>query len=156
MTPRLRRLVSGGQTGADRAALDVALELGLEIGGWVPRGRVAEDGVIPARYTGLHETESADPAVRTSCNVRDADATLIMSHGPLAGGSRFTADEAAQLSKPLLHLDLATLALADAAEQLRGWLRATDPEVLNVAGPRASEDPRIGAVVTTLLRAVLP
>ena len=152
---RLRKVVSGGQTGADRGALDVALERGLEIGGWVPRGRSADDGVIPPRYTGMRETESADPAVRTTCNVRDADATLIVSHGPLAGGSRFTADETARLSKPLLHLDLATLALAAAAEQLRQWLRATDPEVLNVAGPRASEDPGIGAAVTALLRAAM-
>ena len=116
MTLRLRKLVCGAQTGADRAALDVALDHGLEIGGWVPRGRLAEDGVIPARYSGLRETESADAA------------------------------------KPLLHLDLTTLTLADAAHRLRQWLDAVDPEVLNVAGPRASEDPRIAAAVTTLLR----
>ena len=155
MTPRLRRLVSGAQTGADRAALDVALEQGLEIGGWVPRGRLAEDGIIPARYTGLRETESADAAVRTACNVRDSDATVIVSHGPLAGGSRLTAEEAIRLSKPLLHLDLTSLSVADAADRLRQWLDAVDPEVLNVAGPRASEDPAIGAAVTALQRDAL-
>jgi hypothetical protein len=148
-------VVSGGQTGADRAALDVALERGLEIGGWLPRGRSAEDGIIPPHYTGMRETESSDPAVRTTCNVRDADATLIVSHGALRGGSRLTADEAARLSKPLLHLDLATLALADAVKQLRQWLTLVDPEVLNVAGPRASEDPGIGAGVAALLRAAM-
>jgi len=152
---RLRRLVSGAQTGADRAALDVALEHGLEIGGWVPRGRIAEDGVVPARYTGLRETDSADAAVRTCCNVRDSDATLIVSHGPLAGGSRLTADEALRLSKPLLHLDLTTMSLADAADRLREWLHAVDPEVLNVAGPRASEGAGIGAAVTALLRTTM-
>ncbi len=70
-------IVSGGQTGVDRAAWDVAIELGLPIGGWVPKGRRAEDGVIPERYTGLREAESADPAVRTALNVRDSDATRI-------------------------------------------------------------------------------
>src|SRR5262245_28634364 len=70
---RLRRIVSGGQTGDDRAALDVALEQGIEIGGWVPKGRVAEDGTIPERYVALQEATSADPAVRTRLNVRDSD-----------------------------------------------------------------------------------
>jgi hypothetical protein len=153
---RLRTVVSGGQTGADRAALDVALERGLEMGGWVPRGRAAEDGTIPERYVGLRETEAADPAVRTASNVRDSDATLIVSHGPLGGGSRLTADEATRLSKPLLHLELTTLSRREAVEQLRQWLHAVDPLVLNVAGPRASEDPDIGAAVTALLRDGLP
>jgi len=156
VSPRLRKVISGGQTGADRAALDVALERSLAIGGWVPRGRVAEDGAIPGRYTGLRETESPDPAVRTACNVGDADATVIISHGALAGGSRLTADEAIRLEKPLLHLDLTVLAHTKAVERLREWLRAVEPAVLNVAGPRASEDPAIGAAVTALLRDALP
>jgi hypothetical protein len=149
-------VVSGAQTGADRAALDVALEHGLEIGGWVPRGRAAEDGSIPDRYTGLEETESPDPAVRTACNVRDADATLIVSHGPLAGGSRLTADEASGLEKPLLHLDLAVRTHTEAVDRLREWLCGVDPAVLNVAGPRASEDPAISVAVAALLRDALP
>jgi hypothetical protein len=149
-------VISGAQTGADRAALDVALERGFAIGGWVPRGRAAEDGIIPEQYVGLRETKSADPAVRTARNVRDSDATLIVSHGELAGGSRLTADEAARRSKPLLHLDLTMLTPVQAAERLRQWLHAIDPVVLNVAGPRASEDAAIGAAVATLLRAVLP
>jgi len=85
LVARLERIISGGQTGADRAALDVALERGLEVGGWVPYGRVAEDGRIPDGYPGLVETDSRDPAVRTMRNVRDLDATLIVSHGPLTG-----------------------------------------------------------------------
>jgi len=156
MALRLRRVVSGAQTGADRAALDTTLERGLDIGGWVPRGRLAEDGIVPGHYTGLRETESGDPAVRTARNVRDSDATLIVSHGPLAGGSRLTAEEALRLSKPLLHLDLTMLSMADATDRLRQWLRTVDPEVLNVAGPRASEDPAVGAAVTALLRDALP
>ena len=84
------QIVSGGQTGADRAALDIALELGFESGGWVPLGRQAEDGKIPDRYPNLRETDSPLPAVRTELNVRDSDATLIVSHGTLVGGTALT------------------------------------------------------------------
>ena len=151
----LRTIVSGGQTGADRAALDVALECGLGIGGWVPRGRIAEDGVIPERYAGLRETESVDPAVRTARNVRDSDATLVVSHGPLGGGSLLTMEEAARLDRPALHLELELVEQERAVSVLREWIRTVDPGTLNVAGPRASEDPAIGERVGALLRAVL-
>jgi len=152
----LRRIVSGGQTGADRAALDVALERGLEIGGWVPKGRLAEDGAIPDVYTGLREADSSDPAVRTALNVRDSDATLIVSHGPLSGGSLLTLMEATRLGRPVLHLDVAKVPQAAAVTHLRTWLRAVGPATLNVAGPRASHDPAIAGRVAELLRAVLP
>ena len=89
-TPRIDRIVSGGQTGADRAALDVAVELAIDCGGWVPRGRLAEDGVIPDRYAGLVEADDERPAVRTALNVRDSDATLILSHGELTGADFVT------------------------------------------------------------------
>ena len=147
-------VVSGGQTGADRAALDVALECGLEIGGWVPRGRLAEDGPIAARYTGLRETESADPAVRTARNVRDSDATLILSHGPLTGGSLFTMQTAGKLGRPALHVDLTGKSDAAAAAEIRAWLMTVRPNILNVAGPRASGDPTIGARARRVLRGV--
>lgn len=152
---RPARIVSGGQTGADRAALDAALELGLATGGWVPRGRAAEDGPLPARYAGLAETGSDDPAVRTARNVRDADATLIVSHGPLAGGSAATRERAREQGRPWLHLDLATVPEETAAERLRAWLDALRPRRLNVAGPRASEDPAIYDAVRGLLRGAL-
>jgi hypothetical protein len=151
----LEKIVSGGQTGADRAALDVALAHGLEVGGWVPRGRLAEDGRIPERYPGLVETDSADPGVRTAWNVRDSDATLILSHGPLAGGSRLALREAERSGKPLLHLDLDRVSEAAAAARIRGWLAAVAPRTLNVAGPRASEDPGIAAATAAVLRAAL-
>jgi len=152
---RPARIVSGGQTGADRAALDVALALGLEVGGFVPRGRVAEDGAIPERYPNLVETASDDPAVRTARNVQASDATLILSHGPLSGGSLFTHQEAVRVRKPTLHLDLDALSVAAAAARLREWLRAVRPRTLNVAGPRASEDPAIAAATAAVLRAAL-
>jgi hypothetical protein len=152
----VEKIVSGGQTGADRAALDFALAGGLRVGGWVPRGRLAEDGRIPDRYAGLTETESADPAVRTARNVRDSDATLILSHGPLSGGSRFTLEEANRTGKPVLHLDLDRLPRASAAERLRRWLSEVRPAILNVAGPRASRDPRIASATAEVLAAGLP
>ena len=151
----LRRIVSGGQTGADRAALDAALACGIEIGGWVPRGRLAEDGAIPPRYAALREAESADPALRTVRNVRDSDATLVVSRGPLAGGSRLTLDEAIRLGRPVLHVDLARESSERATRRVRDWLAAVDPAVLNVAGPRASEDPGIAERVSSLLLAAL-
>lgn len=152
----LKRIVSGGQTGADRAALDVALEQGLEIGGWIPKGRLAEDGPISHRYESLLETDSADPSVRTMLNVRDSDATLIVSHGPLQGGSLLTLEEARRLGRSVLHIDLAATPQAAAIRQLCEWLRRADPSTLNVAGPRASQDPAIYHAVVELLQAALP
>jgi hypothetical protein len=148
-------IISGGQTGADRAAWDAAIELGLEIGGWVPKGRWAEDGPIAESYRGLRETDSATPSERTRHNVREADATLIVSHGPLAGGSALTMDEALRAAKPVLHIDLQTMDPAVAAHAVREWLDTIRPRVLNVAGPRASEDPTIYDSVAALLRAAV-
>jgi hypothetical protein len=148
----LERIVSGGQTGADRAALDFALAHGYRIGGWLPRGRVAEDGPLSERYAGLRETGSADPSERTERNVRDSDATLILSHGPLAGGSLLTLRKALEAPKPVLHLDLALMTESAAAERLRAWLAQVQPRTLNVAGPRASEDADIAAATAAVLR----
>src|SRR4051812_1170847 len=104
MKPALAKIISGGQTGADRAALDFAIARGLAHGGWCPKGRIAEDGIIPHRY-GLVETPEADPAQRTEWNVRDADGTVLFSIGEtLRGGSEKTERFAIQYHKPWLHL----------------------------------------------------
>lgn len=153
--PVITRIVSGAQTGVDRAALDVALELGIPCGGWVPLGRIDENGVIPARYPGLVETDSADWNERTEANVRDSDGTLIISRGPLTGGSRYTAEVARDLGRPLLHADLATPPLAAVAGSVRRWTEANSIGVLNVAGPRASKDPGLHPLVVELLKKVL-
>ena len=149
------RIISGGQTGTDRAAFDAALAHGLDVGGWVPKGRLAEDGLIPPGYPGLVEADSVEPAVRTILNVRDSDATLVLSHGPLAGGSLLAFEEATAAGKPVLHLDLDDVSLGAAAELLRRWLVEVQPDTLNVAGPRASEDPAIAAATEALLRSAL-
>lgn len=149
------KLISGGQTGVDRAALDVALQLGIPHGGWVPSGRLAEDGVIPERYRELQECATTEYAQRTESNVRDADATLVLSHGKLSGGSALTVELAHRLGKPLLHLDLKAQDFATACQRLRDWLHAEAPAVLNVAGPRASEDASIYAASQSILTAVL-
>lgn len=134
------RVVSGGQTGVDRAALDVAITLGLPIGGWCPLGPRAEDGSLPERYP-LRETPSVDDAERTAWNVRDSDATLILHRGSMTGGTRLTAELARRLGKPLLARDL--LAPID-VPAIADWLVANHVRVLNCAGPRESGAPGIG------------
>lgn len=152
---QLRRIVSGGQTGVDLAAFDAALACGLACGGWVPKGRLNEAGVIPAKYPGLRETPSSDPAKRTVWNVRDSDATLIVTRGPLAGGSLLTAEEARRLGKPLLYIDLHRTGTDEAVRRAHEWLASLEGcETLNVAGPRASEDPGIYQAAKSVLLAL--
>lgn len=151
------RIVSGGQTGADRAALDFALNAGIECGGWVPNGRMAEDGVIPARYPNLVETESDDPGIRTALNVRDSDATLLITRGAPTGGSACTVEAAMRLGKPILHVELLGESVEQVVLQLCQWLRDLHPVILNVAGSRASEDHEIYTLTKALLEgAILP
>ena len=145
------RIVSGGQTGTDRAAFDAAIALGMPMGGWVPRGRLDEDGPIPARYPDLCEADSPEPAVRTELNVRNSDATLVLSHGELRGGSALTVQLCQQLGRPVLHVDLARNSLHEGGVEVRAWLARIQPKVLNVAGPRHREDPTVYDDVYALL-----
>jgi hypothetical protein len=112
---RLEKIVSGGQTGADRAALDVAIELGIPHGGWIPKGRKTERGPLPAKYK-LKEVLTADCPKRTERNVIDSDGTLIISHGGLSGGSDFTRKMAEKHGKPWIHLDANNFSLVAAVE----------------------------------------
>ncbi|PSQ85488.1 MAG: molybdenum cofactor carrier, partial [Bacteroidetes bacterium QH_2_63_10] len=89
----MRKIISGGQTGVDRAALDAALAFNVPVGGWCPKGRRAEDGQIPDRYP-LEETPSEAYEQRTAWNVRDSDGTLIITDGSLEGGTALTMTEA--------------------------------------------------------------
>ena len=135
------KIVSGGQTGVDRAALDWAHSLGLARGGWCPRGRRAEDGPIPAGYP-LQETQEADYAVRTRLNVRDSGATLILTRGPPSGGTRLTRHLAGELARPVLVIDFEDADKA-AAARVAEWIAEEGIKVLNVAGPRESTSPGI-------------
>lgn len=135
----LEKVVSGGQTGVDRAALDAALDAGLPVGGWCPPGRRAEDGEIPDRYL-LRETPTEDYAERTAWNVRDSDGTLIIALEELSGGTALTQEEAERRGRPWLRVDPAA---ADAVSAVRTWIDEEDIRVLNVAGPRASEGDRV-------------
>ncbi len=138
----VEKIVSGGQTGADRAALDFALANGIPHGGWCPRGRLAEDGALERDYA-LRETPEAEYPQRTEWNVRDSDGTVIFTIAPkLSGGSKLTAELAARFGKPCLHLSQ----MRDrerAGERLREFVRRHNLRVLNVAGPRASNEPMV-------------
>lgn len=152
---RPHRIVSGAQTGVDRAALDIALELGVPCGGWVPKGRLDERGRIPASYPNLRETATAEWNERTEANVRDSDGTLILSRGPLTGGSKYTAEVARLVGRPWLHLDIAELPAEAAVRRAGEWIGAEQVDVLNVAGPRASKDPGLYDLAATVLRGIL-
>jgi hypothetical protein len=152
---QVHEIWSGGQTGVDRAALEVARDLGLLTGGWVPLGRLAEDGTIPERYAGLRETETRDYGERTTRNVEDSDATLILYRYRLTGGTAFTKMEAIRLGRPHLAVDLAEQSLGEAATKIREWLDPLPGSRLNVAGPRSSSDPDIHDAARALLREVL-
>ena len=144
---KIIRVISGGQTGADRAALDAAVVCGVDHGGWCPKGRFAEDGPIPAKYN-LQETEDEDYPSRTKANVEAADLTLIFSRGPLRGGSLLTQKFAQELGKPCVHIDLLEYSdIFQALEKLPELCPNVGKIVLNVAGPRASNDPEIYTAV---------
>jgi hypothetical protein len=145
------RVISGGQTGVDRAALDVARELGVPCGGWCPRGRRAEDGPIPEGYA-LRETPSAAYPERTAWNVRDSDGTLILTRGRPRGGTALTVSLARRAGKPVI---VANLEGGANAAEIRAFLLEHRIRVLNVAGPRESEAPGIHDQAAALLRELL-
>jgi hypothetical protein len=147
----IARVVSGGQAGVDRAALEVALALGVPCGGWCPKGRRAEDGPIDPRYP-LTETPWSGYPQRTRWNVRDSDGTLVLTSGPPDRGTALTIEAAARIGKPCLVLDLTQ---SPDPVAVREWTEAHSIRTLNVAGPRESASPGIYAAATAFLNAVL-
>lgn len=147
------RIISGGQSGVDRAALDVAMALGIPHGGWCPQGRRAEDGRIPRRY-GLRETESPDYFVRTERNVLDADATLIIHAGPMTGGTELTLRMCRKHRKPCFLIDLEQ-SRKPSLRSFQQWIDDERIAILNVAGPRESTSPGIYHRSTTILQRLL-
>lgn len=155
--PRIKKsfkIISGGQSGADLAALDVAIRLAIPHGGWLPKGRLTEDGPLPALYR-LQEMATKSYPKRTEKNVLEADGTVIVSHGKPAGGTAMTEKLAGEHCKPLLHLDLENMSLPYAGRLLQSWLVDNDIRVLNVAGARASTDPEIYAATVKVLELAL-
>jgi hypothetical protein len=145
------KIISGGQTGVDRAALDVALELGLAAGGWCPRGRRAEDGPLEARYP-LKETDSRNYAVRTEKNILDSDGTLILTRGSPKGGTALTIKLARVHRKAFMVIDLS---MGKNFPSVRDWSQAHQIKILNVAGPRESEAPGIYDEAVCILKKIL-
>lgn len=151
---KVQRVVSGGQAGVDRAALDTAIEMGVQHGGWCPQGRTAEDGPLAACYH-LRETGSAGYRQRTRMNVIDSDGTLVLNEGELCGGTALTVRLAARLGKPHLVLRIEAPDVGSIAEEARQWLHANSIATLNVAGPRESTRPGIYARARAVLEQVL-
>lgn len=145
----ITKIVSGGQTGADRGGWEAATYCSLPYGGWVPLGRKAEDGIIPAKYQGLQETDSADYPARTEANVVDSDATVVFAYGTPTGGSKRTIELAQKHKRPCLVINLdepREMVVNQIVEWLKGL--AVPAGVLNVAGSRASKSPGIDLAVT--------
>ncbi|MCW8125111.1 putative molybdenum carrier protein [Microbulbifer halophilus] len=147
------RIVSGGQTGVDRAALDWAIESGLAHGGWCPQGRLAEDGVIPAQYA-LRELPDGGYRKRTRANVEDSDGTLILNLGALEGGTLLTRHFAERLGKPWKLVQLERRESRENFEAVLLWLAENHVRTLNIAGPRESKCPGIHAETMEFLDAV--
>jgi hypothetical protein len=150
----LQKIISGGQTGADRAALDTAISLGIAHGGWIPKGRKTEAGRLPSRYR-LKGMPTDSYPKRTERNVIDSDGTLIISHGELTGGSEYTRQTAENHGKPWMHIDANKTSVDAAVQVIRAWIRGTEIKVLNVAGQRASEDPKICGTVRKFLTVLI-
>jgi len=163
----LQKVVSGGQTGVDRAALDIAMALGIPVGGWCPRGRRSEDGRISERYP-LQETPGANYSIRTEWNVRDSDGTVLLTWGAISGGTRLTRDFAERYGRPHWSCDIRPARsvgqllfepeLEDSSRTISGfceWMREHQIEVLNIAGPRGSTAAELQPQAETFLRVLL-
>jgi hypothetical protein len=149
------KIISGGQTGADRAALDVAIEIGLDYGGAIPKGRIAEDGPLNMRYKNMTELDTSDYDVRTEKNVIDADAALIFTSGKIGGGTSLTIEFAKRYNKQFLHIDFAARSEEESIRLAKGWLNQVSPAVLNVAGSRESSSKGIYEKVHRILKYIL-
>lgn len=136
-------IVTGGQSGADRAAMDVAIDLGLPLRGWCPKDRWSEAGRIEERYP-LQETNSPDPAVRTEMNVVDSDGTLVLTLGTAKDGTPLTEQCAVKHGRPLLVFEIGADPSEADVKRFRAWIDKHSIRILNVAGPRESHRP--GAV----------
>ncbi len=150
----LKKIISGGQTGADQAGLDAAIKNSIPHGGAIPKGRMTENGVLSEKYK-LEEMTAKSYPKRTEKNVMDSDGTVIFTHGKLTGGSLLTHKKAVENGKPVIHLDLLTVDIEQAGAALSQFIIDNNIEVLNVAGARASKDERIYGTVFEIVDNVL-
>ena len=146
----LKKIISGGQTGADQAALDFAIENEIPHGGWIPKGRMTEKGPLPNKYQ-LQEMPTKSYPKRTEKNILDSNGTLIVSHGTISGGTALTRKLAKEHLKPWLHINLDEVSLIEAGTQLQNWVEQNNIQVMNVAGSRASNDEKIYSAVKKIL-----
>jgi hypothetical protein len=151
---KIQKIISGGQTGADRAALDFAIDNDIPYGGWLPKGRKTEDGTLPEKYH-LQEMPTGEYSKRTEQNVFDSEGTVIVSHGFLTGGSALTREFAIRHKKQWIHIDLKELSQKEAAGKLSSWLTENEIKILNVAGPKAGKDQMIYEATLRLLQETL-
>lgn len=149
------KIISGAQTGVDRAAIDTAISLGLDYGGSVPQGRKAEDGPIDKKYDKLTELDTPNYKARTEKNVIDADATIILTIGRPTGGTAFTVACAKKHHKPYLIVDLKDRSDRQIIEYIRQWLSSNRFNTLNIAGPRESKSPGIYEMAVNILKEAL-
>ncbi len=151
----MRKIISGGQTGADIAGIDAALSLGIEYGGSIPKGRRTEDGTLSEKYNKIIELETTSYPVRTEKNVVDSDATLIFTYNKIGSGSALTIKLAKKCNKPFLHINIENISDMEAAKKVSQWLNKVKPLVLNLAGSRESSAQGIYNRVYEILKEVL-
>ena len=149
----IKKIISGGQTGADRAGLDAAMEMGIPHGGWIPKGKKTEKGVLPKKYK-LLEMNSTSYPKRTEKNVIDSDGTVIFTHGKLTGGSKLTKTVADKHDRPCLHINLNATINFKVPAEINSWIMKNNIEILNVAGSRESKDTDIHKKVLKIIQDV--
>lgn len=146
----VKKVISGGQTGVDRAGLDAAIESNIEHGGFAPKRRIAEDGMIPDKYN-LQELPKGGYPARTKKNVESSNGTLIFCQGKPKTGTKLTADYAKRINKPFLVLDVDAVNIHTAARLIQEWVKKEKIEILNVAGPRQSTAPIVSSIAKRIL-----
>jgi len=146
----VKKIISGGQTGVDRAGLDAAIELNIDHGGHIPQKRKSEDGLVPLKYKMEELTRGGYPT-RTKKNIESSDGTLVFCQGKPSTGTKLTIDHAEQINKPCLVLDVDAVSKQTAIGMIREWITKEGIKVLNVAGPRLSSAP----IVATMAKRIL-
>ena len=149
----IKKMISGGQIGAEQAALDVAIKLGVSHSGWIQKGRRTQSWTLPEKYQ-LKEMDTASFKGRIERNVTDSDGTLIISHGSLAGGADYSREMTVKHNRPCLHINLRETPGFFAASTINTWALENSIEVLNVTGSRSSEDAEIYKATMDVLESV--